>query len=103
MTQRAFPQLPNPQTLLTGPAQALANIERSFPIGPPPISLGGVLNQIAAGLPAPGATGIPGLPPLGPQTGILAALSAPAPRPPPRSPNGGTSPALLPAGRTGLG
>ena len=102
MTTPAFPQLPNPTTLLTGPATALANIERSFPIGAPPVSIGQALSQIAARIPFPAGVG-GGLPPLplGQGSNILASLAPTVPLPT-RS-NGGQASILIPAGRTGVG
>lgn len=106
MTQPAFPQLPSPRTILAGPAQALANIERGFPIGAPPISIGQVLNQIANSIPVPGGPGLARqIPvPLGPSGNILAALSPLAPLAPRAPVPQGVQPAMLvPAGRTGVG
>ena len=104
MTQPAFPQLPDPKSLLTGPATALANIERGFPIGAPPISIGQVLNQIASSIPIPGGGGLPiSVPafPLGRNSNILAALAPRTPMPP--APRGVQPSMLVPAGRTGIG
>jgi hypothetical protein len=101
MTTRAFPQLPDIKALLTGPAQALANIERGFPIGPPPVSIGQTLSQIATSLPVPGALGAPAVPDLLPpaiRSTLQAALTPQAPRP---SGNGRIQPAVAYA-RTGI-
>jgi hypothetical protein len=103
------PTLPTPAQLLGGPAQALASIERSLPLGAPPIAVSQFLQSLAnsvPALPAPGATG--GLPfpalgsPLGSTPNILASILPQAPRAPARTPANG-SPLVLPAGRTGVG
>jgi hypothetical protein len=103
------PAFPTPAQLLGGPAQALAGIERSLPLGAPPIAVSQVLQSLAnsvPALPAPGATG--GLPfpaigaPLGATPNILAAILPQAPRAPVRTAVNG-SPLVLPAGRTGIG
>ena len=108
MTQ---PALPSPSQLLSGPAQALAGIERSLPLGAPPVSISQVMLSVAGSIPAipvPGGVG-GGLPfpmpgaasmPLGAPGNILAALTPLAPRAP-LLPN--ASRLVLPAGRTGMG
>ena len=73
-----------PQQLLIAQAAGLANTERAFPLGAPPIPIAQGLLSIASalpqtGLPIPGTTGLPfpaiaGLPPLG-GTPILANLT----------------------------
>ena len=112
MTQ---PALPSPSQLLSGPAQALAGIERSLPLGAPPVSISQVMLSVAGSIPAipvPGGVGgglpfpVPGgvgggLPlPLGAPGNIIAALTPLAPRAP-LAPN--ASRLILPAGRTGIG
>jgi hypothetical protein len=98
MTQ---PALPSPTQLLTGPAQALLGIERSLPLGAPPISVAQVLSSFAASVPTiPGAGGLPfpvpgGSLPLG--APILANLAPLAPR---LGANGGSNSVFA---RTGLG
>lgn len=107
MTQ---PALPSPNQLLTGPAQALAGIERSLPLGPPPVAISGFLQSFANSIPAPGATTGAGLfpfpyqapAPLGATPNILAAILPQAPRALVRTPINGSS-LVLPAGRTGVG
>ena len=102
MVTRAFPQLPDIKALLAGPAQALANIEKGFPIGAPPISIGQTLNQIATNLPVPGALGAPGAPDLLPpaiRSTLQAALAPQAPRPPAGN---GVRPASIAYARTGI-
>ena len=100
MTQ---PALPSPSQLLSGPAQALAGIERSLPLGAPPVSISQVMLSVAGSIPAipvPGGVG-GGLPlPLGAPGNIIAALTPQAPRAP-LAPN--ASRLVLPAGRTGMG
>jgi hypothetical protein len=101
MTQ---PQMP--QQVLIAQANGLANTERAFPLGAPPIPIAQGLLSIAAalpltGLPIPGTTGLPfpniqGLPPLG-GTPILANLAPLAPIRPANGARGSIFP------RTGLG
>lgn len=111
MVTRGFPQLPTPQTLLAPPALALFNIERAFPLGAPPISIGNTLNQIAVSIPAIGvppagaAGGLPlpnlaGSNPLGNVPNVLASLVPQArPLPPVRS---SSLPLITPSSRTGI-